>query len=61
MGTTQPASKHSCNQALLMEPAYKNNLWDNKKEGLYKTIVDGRIIFESKDKIDAGDGMLNFK
>jgi peptide methionine sulfoxide reductase msrA/msrB len=42
------------------EPAYQNEYWDNKKEGIYVDIVSGEPLFSSLDKYDSGTGWPSF-
>lgn len=42
------------------EPPFKNEFWDNKKEGLYVDIVSGEPLFLSVDKFDSGTGWPSF-
>jgi len=42
------------------EPAYKNELWDNKREGIYVDIVSGEPLFSSLDKYDSGTGWPSY-
>lgn len=42
------------------EPAYRNEYWDNKKEGIYVDIVTGEPLFSSLDKYDSGTGWPSF-
>ncbi|OGL44525.1 MAG: peptide-methionine (R)-S-oxide reductase [Candidatus Schekmanbacteria bacterium RBG_13_48_7] len=42
------------------EPAFNNEYWDNKKEGLYVDIVSGEPLFSSRDKFDSGCGWPSF-
>lgn len=42
------------------EPAFKNEYWDNKEEGIYVDIVSGEPLFLSKDKFDSGTGWPSF-
>ena len=42
------------------EPAFKNEYWDNKKEGIYVDIVSGEPLFSSLDKYDSGTGWPSF-
>jgi peptide methionine sulfoxide reductase msrA/msrB len=42
------------------EPPYKNEYWDNKREGIYVDIVSGEPLFSSLDKYDSGTGWPSF-
>jgi peptide methionine sulfoxide reductase msrA/msrB len=42
------------------EPAFKNEYWDNKADGIYVDIVSGEPLFSSKDKYDSGTGWPSF-
>lgn len=42
------------------EPAYKNEYWDNKREGIYVDLVSGEPLFSSRDKYDSGTGWPSF-
>ncbi len=42
------------------EPAYHNQYWDNKKEGIYVDVVSGEPLFSSRDKYDSGTGWPSF-
>jgi peptide methionine sulfoxide reductase msrA/msrB len=42
------------------EPAFHNEYWDNKKEGIYVDIVSGEPLFSSTDKYDSGTGWPSF-
>lgn len=42
------------------EPAFKNQYWDNKKEGIYVDIVSGEPLFSSNDKYKSGTGWPSF-
>ena len=42
------------------EPAYKNEYWDNKREGIYVDVVSGEPLFSSLDKYDSGTGWPSF-
>ena len=42
------------------EPAFNNEYWDNKKEGIYVDVVSGEPLFSSRDKYDSGTGWPSF-
>ncbi|MBI5414276.1 peptide-methionine (R)-S-oxide reductase MsrB [Candidatus Peregrinibacteria bacterium] len=42
------------------EPAFQNEYWDNKEEGIYVDIVSGEPLFSSLDKYDSGTGWPSF-
>ena len=42
------------------EPPFKNEYWNNKKEGIYVDVVSGEPLFSSKDKFDSGTGWPSF-
>lgn len=42
------------------EPAFDNEYWDNKKEGIYVDVNTGKPLFSSKDKFDSGTGWPSF-
>jgi len=42
------------------EPAFKNEYWDNKKQGIYVDIVSGEPLFSSLDKFESGTGWPSF-
>jgi peptide methionine sulfoxide reductase msrA/msrB len=42
------------------EPPFKNEYWDNKKEGIYVDVVSGEVLFSSLDKFDSGCGWPSF-
>lgn len=42
------------------EPAFKNEYWDNKKDGIYVDIVSGEPLFSSIDKFKSGTGWPSF-
>ena len=42
------------------EPAFHNEYWNVKEEGLYIDIVSGKPLFTSKDKYDSGCGWPSF-
>ena len=42
------------------EPAYKNEYWNNKRQGIYVDIVSGEPLFSSRDKYESGTGWPSF-
>lgn len=42
------------------EPAFQNEYWNNKEEGIYVDAVSGEPLFSSTDKFDSGTGWPSF-
>jgi peptide-methionine (R)-S-oxide reductase len=42
------------------EPPFRNEYWNDLREGLYVDIVSGKPLFSSRDKFDAGCGWPSF-
>ena len=42
------------------EPPFKNQYWNEKREGLYVDVVSGEVLFSSNDKFDSGCGWPSF-
>ncbi len=42
------------------EPAFQNEYWNNKREGIYVDIVSGEPLYSSTDKYDSGTGWPSF-
>jgi peptide methionine sulfoxide reductase msrA/msrB len=42
------------------EPAFNNEFWDHKEEGIYVDIVSGEPLFSSLEKFDSGCGWPSF-
>jgi peptide methionine sulfoxide reductase msrA/msrB len=51
--------QYSVTQQCKTEPAFKNEYWDNKKEGIYVDVVSGEPLFSSLDKFKSHSGWLN--
>jgi len=42
------------------EPPFRNEYWDNKKPGIYVSVVSGEPLFSSLDKFDSRTGWPSF-
>lgn len=42
------------------EAPFKNEYWDNKREGIYVDVVSGEPLFSSQDKFKSGTGWPSF-
>ncbi|MCH6268109.1 peptide-methionine (R)-S-oxide reductase MsrB [Neobacillus citreus] len=42
------------------EPPFRNEYWNETREGIYVDIVSGKPLFSSRDKFDAGCGWPSF-
>ncbi|MDH3729195.1 MAG: peptide-methionine (R)-S-oxide reductase MsrB [Myxococcales bacterium] len=42
------------------EPPFRNEYWDNAKEGIYVDVVSGEPLFSSLDKYKSGTGWPSF-
>ena len=42
------------------EPPFRNEFWDNKREGIYVDVVSGEPLFSSTDKYKSGTGWPSF-
>ncbi|WP_191090735.1 peptide-methionine (R)-S-oxide reductase MsrB [Niallia endozanthoxylica] len=42
------------------EPPFRNEYWNEFRDGIYVDIVSGKPLFSSKDKFDAGCGWPSF-
>jgi len=42
------------------EPAFRNEYWDNEREGIYVDVVSGEPLFSSTDKFESGTGWPSF-
>ncbi|UII54498.1 peptide-methionine (R)-S-oxide reductase MsrB [Cytobacillus spongiae] len=42
------------------EPPFRNEYWNETRDGIYVDLVSGKPLFSSKDKYDAGCGWPSF-
>jgi peptide methionine sulfoxide reductase msrA/msrB len=42
------------------EPAFQNEYWDEKRDGIYVDVVSGEPLFSSTDKYKSGTGWPSF-
>lgn len=42
------------------EPPFKNEYWNEKRDGIYVDRVSGEVLFSSKEKFDSGTGWPSF-
>jgi methionine-R-sulfoxide reductase len=54
------ATQYKVTQEDGTEPAFNNEYWNNKKEGIYVDVVSGEPLFSSLDKYDSGTGWPSF-
>ena len=52
--------QYSVTQENGTEPPFRNEYWNNKKEGIYVDVVSGEPLFSSKDKFESGTGWPSF-
>lgn len=58
--TKLSAEQYKVTQKDGTEAPFKNEFWDNKKEGIYVDIVSGEPLFSSTDKFKSGTGWPSF-
>jgi len=42
------------------EPPFRNEYWNDHREGIYVDVVSGEPLFSSRDKFDSGSGWPSF-
>lgn len=52
--------QYNVTQENATEPPFRNEYYDNKREGIYVDIVSGEPLFSSVDKFDSGCGWPSF-
>lgn len=52
--------QYEVTQQSATEPPFKNEYWDNKREGIYVDLVSGEPLFSSQDKFESGTGWPSF-
>jgi len=52
--------QYAVTQEAQTEPPFRNEFWDDHREGLYVDVVSGEPLFSSKDKFDSGCGWPSF-
>lgn len=57
---TLSPTQYKVTQEDATEPAFQNEFWNHKEEGLYVDIVSGEPLFSSLDKFDSGCGWPSF-
>lgn len=52
--------QYEVTQSCGTEPAFRNEYWNEKREGIYVDIVSGEPLFSSKEKFDSKTGWPSF-
>ncbi|MFC1617693.1 peptide-methionine (S)-S-oxide reductase MsrA [Patescibacteria group bacterium] len=52
--------QYEVTQQCSTEPAFNNEFWDEKREGIYVDVVSGQPLFSSTAKFDSGTGWPSF-
>jgi len=52
--------QYSVTQGNATERPFRNEYWDNKREGIYVDVVTGEPLFSSNDKFQSGSGWPSF-
>ena len=54
------STQFAVTQQAATEPPFRNEFWNNHKDGIYVDIVSGQPLFSSLDKFDSGCGWPSF-
>jgi len=57
---TLSSLQYNVTQQCGTEPAFRNEYWNNHREGIYVDVVSGEPLFSSLDKFDSGTGWPSF-
>jgi methionine-R-sulfoxide reductase len=52
--------QYDVTQRSATEPPFRNEYWDNHRDGIYVDVVSGTPLFSSRDKFDSGCGWPSF-
>jgi len=52
--------QYQVTQESATEPAFRNDFWNEHRDGIYVDVVSGEPLFTSKDKFDSGCGWPSF-
>ena len=52
--------QYKVTQENFTETPFKNEYWDNKRDGIYVDLISGEVLFSSKDKYKSGTGWPTF-
>ncbi len=52
--------QYQVTQEAATEPAFRNEFWNNKEDGIYVDVVSGEPLFSSVHKYDSGSGWPSF-
>jgi peptide-methionine (R)-S-oxide reductase len=53
-------NQYAVTQTDATEPPFRNEFWNNHREGIYVDVVSGEPLFSSTDKFDSGSGWPSF-